>query len=132
MVEAGIVPRAQHISVPTVLSPDGRTLACVLNEGVDVVLFETSTGRVRQRFHDPAMAWTPFAFSPDGTMLAATTEGPNPTVLLWDVSTGKKLHEWAGHRGRITRLAFTPDGSLISSGSMDCTVLIWDLKSPAK
>src|SRR5262245_10270108 len=37
--------------------------------------------------------------------------------------------EFRGHRDRVTALAFTHDGRLVS-GSVDTTVLAWDIRAP--
>ena len=47
-------------------------------------------------------------------------------MQVWEVATWTKRNEFKGHRDRPTTLAFTPGGKLLS-GSLDTTVLAWDL-----
>jgi WD40 repeat protein len=75
-------------------------------------------------------------FSPDGSMLAAG--GFDNTIFLWDVKTGQQigppligpqLYADAGHTGLITSLAFSPDGKVLAAGSLDTTIVLWDVKT---
>ena len=55
------------------------------------------------------------AFSPDGKVLASSSEEPSPRardrqIVLWDVATGKVLRRLAGHPQPINGLTFSPDG----------------------
>src|SRR5260370_27792357 len=43
---------------------------------------------------------------------------------------GKILHlAWQAHTGTVRALAFRPDGHTLVSGSSDCTIKLWALKS---
>jgi WD40 repeat protein len=46
---------------------------------------------------------------------------------LWDLESGQELHCFAGHRATVTSLAISPDGHSFLSGSVDCTMRLWDL-----
>ena len=64
-------------------------------------------------------------FSPDGKYLAVGT-----WIGLWwyELATMKPVALWGTEIGLISALAFSPDGTLLASGSLDGTILLWDLK----
>jgi WD40 repeat protein len=66
------------------------------------------------------------AFSHDGRYLATAT--PEGNVELWATATWSKLADYsAGHRDRPTALMFSPDNTRLYSGSLDTTVLAWEI-----
>jgi WD40 repeat protein len=65
------------------------------------------------------------AFSPDGRHLA--TASPDGAIKLWDTATWNMSKEFTGHRERPTALAFSPNRPLLFSGSLDTSVLAWDI-----
>lgn len=85
-----------------------------------------------------------WAFSRDGTMLAAAAAAPvmrrsdrGPTeVLVWDVASGNLLQKFEGSRESTIQLAFDPAGRLLagaSAGDMSAGIVgdvrIWELSS---
>ncbi|MYC75541.1 hypothetical protein F4X10_07225 [Candidatus Poribacteria bacterium] len=73
------------------------------------------------------------AFSPCGKYLASGTwweRGMEKMAIrLWDVGSGENIATLWGHPTDIQSLAFSPDGTLLASGSFDCSILLWDLKT---
>ena len=69
---------------------------------------------------------TAAAFAADGKTLAVATG--SGAIQIWDTTTWKLRGEFRGHRDRVTALAPGPGGKLFS-GSVDTTVLVWDLRS---
>jgi hypothetical protein len=75
------------------------------------------------------------AFSPDGKLLASAggeeflkNEDRAGEVNLWDVTTGKELRR-LGTVSTVTSVAFSPDGTRLATGSVDKTVVVWDIAS---
>ncbi len=114
------------------LSPDGKVLA------VTYYIQERNVGRLETKLWDVASAqeideppphWVNvevMAFAPDGKTVAVAT--PDATIQFRDAVTGKVRDTFRGSPGRVTALAFGPDGQLFS-GSLDATVLAWDLRA---
>ncbi len=68
----------------------------------------------------------PAVFSRDGRFLAAASGG---VLQIWETATWTKRNAFQGHRDQVTALTFAPSGQLLS-GSLDTTVLAWDLRPP--
>jgi RNA polymerase sigma factor (sigma-70 family) len=126
-------------------SPDGKTVAT----GVDLDeralrLWDVATGRERYglRGHctnDDRGNVKALAFSPDGKMLATSGGGDN-TIRFWDAATGREARQIrcgkSSSSGNPGSLIFSPDGKQLVSngwswvtGSMVCTVRVWDVAS---
>jgi WD40 repeat protein len=65
-----------------VFSPDGAMLAAESDDG-GIAIWETASGKLRQRFDGHRSYQTTLAFSPDSTKLA--TGNRDATILIWDV-----------------------------------------------
>ncbi|XP_043835608.1 WD repeat-containing protein 36 isoform X1 [Dromiciops gliroides] len=51
------------------------------------------------------------------------------SLSVIDIETRRTVREFFGHQGQINDMAFSPDGRWLISGSMDCSIRIWDLPS---
>jgi WD40 repeat protein len=127
-------------------SPDGSTIAIGSDgrrrnntNGTNLMLWDAETGQPLYQLtgHDEAV--TVIAWSRDGTRFA-TAGGMIPgmgspfvegwqvnRINVWDSATGVLLYSLAGHNGRVIDLKWSPDGKRLASGSVDRTVLIWDV-----
>ncbi len=123
----------------TAIAPDGQTVALISESSngrgtllAQVALCDATNGRVIRRFEvDRPLR---LAFSPDGKRIAVA-EGRRPfAVRVLEIDSGRELATFTGHRANVLALAFSPDGKRLASGSIDTTVLIWDVSDlhPAK
>ncbi|MFC1596576.1 SUMF1/EgtB/PvdO family nonheme iron enzyme [Planctomycetota bacterium] len=104
-------------------SPDGSSLAVRgLNRVVDFLNLGTQEIR---RFNFKV---GDFVFSPDGSLMAASSTG-EAVVNLWHLSTGQLKRTLNGHTRPVWSLAFSPDGSLLASGGrdQDNSIMLWDV-----
>ena len=68
------------------------------------------------------------AFSPDGALLASSTQGH--TITLWNVKNGRPITPLLyGHTQAVQSLAFRSDGKLLASGSADGEIRLWDVET---
>jgi WD40 repeat protein/predicted Ser/Thr protein kinase len=70
----------------------------------------------------------PYAFSPDGALLAGV-DADMKDVILWDARTCRPVTRWQGHTQSVNSMAFDRDGSRLVSASKDSTVRLWDVAS---
>jgi WD40 repeat protein len=75
---------------------------------------------------------TDCAYSPNNKYLVACDS--NRKVVLYSVEEYKPAHnkEWGFHNARVNKVTWSPNSTLIASGSLDTTIIIWSLASPAK
>jgi RNA polymerase sigma factor (sigma-70 family) len=107
-------------------SLDGRLL--VTADEKKTLVWDAATGKRVAALPDglPIGAGA-VAFSRDGRFLA--TALPEGAIRLWETATWTVRNEYKGHRDRATTLTFAPGGQLLS-GSLDTTVLAWDIRPP--
>ena len=58
-----------------------------------------------------------------------STPAEDYTINLWDLGSSRLIKKMTGHTSTINSLAFSSESALLVSGSADCTVRVWDVKS---
>ena len=116
-------------------SPCGHKIACGM--ATEIRLWDVNNCRTLLTLPHAPTNGNPraLAFSPCGQYLASGAwwnrgvETEKVPIRLWEVATGENIATFWGHPTDVQDLAFSPDGTLLASGSFDCTILLWDLKS---
>ena len=93
--------------------------------GGDVRLWDLATGRRVAVLPMPSGRVTRLAFSRDGKMLAASTEGSVATA--WDVAEAAPIVSLAWPGGEAKYLAFSPDGRALATAGDDEVLRVWDI-----
>jgi WD40 repeat protein len=116
-------------------SPDGKTLAAGLESG-EVRLFDVDmTREIPGRFGWQLATLAGLGprvrllgFHPDGRSLVVAGALNDNIVFVWDLATRKQLRRLPGHKSEVLTGAWRADGRLlITAGSIDGTVRLWDL-----
>jgi sugar lactone lactonase YvrE len=111
----------------TVLAREADTGRLRFNEAR---FWDAENGRLLRSFSFGEAEGSPgcLALSPDGNTLATGGGYRDPAIRLWDTTTGKRVGRLSGpNGGPDASLAFSPDGKRLASGSVDTTVVLWDV-----
>ncbi|KAJ5117442.1 WD40-repeat-containing domain protein [Penicillium atrosanguineum] len=82
---------------------------------------------VRERWNGHISLFRLVAFSPDGQLLAFSSE--DHTVKLWDHRTGELRQTLKGHTDWVSSIDFSLDSQLLASASFDDSIKVWDTQT---
>lgn len=128
-------PFAGHTSVVdrVLFSSDGHSVYSV-GRDKKILHWNLADGCERLRFqlpfHVAARPFDPYAFSPQGDMVASWSH-KDDTIRLWDGKTGRERHtlgKFVNNRNNLrVTMEFSPDGRLLAfAGTDDRVVHVWD------
>jgi WD40 repeat protein len=93
----------------------------------EVVLRETASGKLLQRFRRPEQGALALAITPRDRTLVAGLDGHR--VGVWDLATAKRLFRVdTSTHGGVWRIALSPDGRLLAVLTGDWSLQLWDLR----
>ncbi|KAK3367173.1 WD40-repeat-containing domain protein [Lasiosphaeria ovina] len=88
-------------------------------KGTLVELFDLTREKRRQKAHAPLQA--PFAFNPDGSLLASVSSRESSRIIISNVAgdSVQMSRLMPYHLAEVTQLRFTPDGKAVVSAARD-------------
>jgi WD40 repeat protein len=136
-LSSGEAKRVKDLDFKRVLSlafsPDGRALACALDDDL-LLVWPLDEGKRRQlglpAESTHSITRLPFgpgqlSFSPDGKMLVLGHRWGG-TLHLWDVGQAAEVFNQEGQNNTLTAV-FTPDCQRLLTGGSDQTIRCWEL-----
>lgn len=119
------VENAWRMSINTIwFSPDGKTLACVGDGGI-LILLDVASGRKRV-IEETDRDLVDADFSPDGSILATLSR--DGEVCLWSRASGKLLWQVRFPEDRdLEFVDFNEEGSAVKAFSWEDETWSWDL-----
>ncbi len=108
-------------------SPDGKQLASGCWDTV-IRLWNLEAGQREGLLVGPAWGVENMAYSPDGSLLAATALAPGQSIRIWDVASRKLLRI---HTTQAQQVAFLPKEKMLMAGggnSEDPAIRFFDLQ----
>ena len=127
------------------ISPDGRTFVCgniysANNSDLErsIKVWDVQTGRVVHTLYGGHTGKVGrVLISPDGQILSSITLSRNSEcpmydiiIKVWNLPTGQELYTFnmpLGISDRTLNLSVSPDGQTVVTGSMDCSIKVWDV-----
>lgn len=104
-------------------SEDHDLIAGALENG-NVMLWQVSTGKIKQELNGHEAPATAVAFTPDGRHVASTSLNPERAFALWDLKTGEAV--FGGRQvGGATALTIYANGTRAATGSSTGVVTLW-------
>lgn len=116
-----------HGMTAAAFSADGRQLA-VAPRGGGVELWSPQTVERQCTLVGGKGSVVQIAYSPDGSLVAAAFESPDPTsdVCVWNAKTGALLTTLGGHKRAVKSVTFNDDGSRVLTTSGDGMAIVWN------
>ncbi|NET27569.1 S-layer homology domain-containing protein [Okeania sp. SIO1I7] len=106
-------------------SEDGQTIAHAMKGESKISVWDVETWKVRYTLEKHSQAIKAIAISPDGKILASSSEDGN--INLWDLGTGKLLRSIKGDGA----IVFSPDSKQLVSVSQDNLIQLWQIYGSA-
>jgi WD40 repeat protein len=143
-------PVGKENTLFTAVTPDGKTLVTLSDDGTTALLWDLASGKQRKAFKGLKPPASTAVLSNDGKRLATPmfprkkgVERPatGGVVKVWDAASGKEVAELKGVAAALLYVEFSPDGKYLAGGEKDGRVRLWDaatgevkaeLKGPAK
>jgi len=127
-VQFGELPFLKQDSsvVMSVFSPDGKTMAVVL-DGDKIILYSTPTWERMSTLEGHSARVEDIAYSPNGNQLASGSK--DYTGRLWDINVGACSCILRGHSDFVKSVTYSPRGDQIASSSDDGTVKLWNVET---
>jgi RNA polymerase sigma factor (sigma-70 family) len=121
-------------------APDAKSVATIGGDWIRI--WDVATGKESRRIalpnKGPNTGFTTIgarlAYSPDGTIVAATSTRDG-LIFLLDVASGRELGRIEGSEGHTKALAFSPDGKILATGvdigpglpGRELAIRLWDV-----
>lgn len=112
-------------------SPCSTLIACGQSE--QILLWHIRSRETFMEMPQQTDSRYPFAlaFSPCARYLASgawwTPGVEKVPIRLWEVASGRNIATFRGHPTDVQTLVFAPDSTMLASGSLDGTILLWDM-----
>jgi WD40 repeat protein len=106
-------------------SPDGTVLAAT-DSRRNIVLWSVPERRRPREIDQAGGDGNALAFSPNGTMLAASAFR---SIRIWDVAGKREPASLNGHQKQVVSLDFSNDGTRLASLGSDGTLIVWNIDS---
>ncbi len=123
-----VIARLDFKAIPlgrTRLSPDGRIVVFTTTRDDKLRLFDVSRGEILRTLRGPSGGYLPF--SPDGSLLASSVSGGEPTKL-WQLADGKEVGHFTTSL-EATAAAFQPDGKILAVATDAGSIHLLDVSS---
>ena len=114
------------VALSVAFSPDGTLMAMAQPKSI-ILWHITPDGLEEGNSFENVRVREDLLFSPDSKKIVFSTENNFQNYIqLLDVQTGTASGLLPAHTERITTLSFSHDGKLLTSASVDGTVVLWD------
>jgi WD40 repeat protein len=118
------IQRPNLIIVEVDWSPDGSKLLTTDYYGNNVLIVNSTNGRVLNTLTGHSASVGSLEWSPDGNKIASGSNDGN--VRVWNASSGQQLLSLSAHTGYVTSVAWNPDNLLLATTGVDGKLRIWD------